>query len=209
MQEINYALIILASFIAIVSPGPATIAISGMSMSQGRRRGLALAVGVLTGSLFWSFSAAFGMGALMYANAWLFEVVRYFAACYLLYLSYKSFRSILRIRPIDPVECATVSGLKSAYIKGLLIHLSNPKAILFFGSLYSFGVPDGAELTDLIKVIATVGLISAFIFLGGALLFSMPGVRRLYFRSHSFFESLFAIFFGIAGIKMLISKTNI
>ncbi len=45
------------------------------------------------GSLIWSISAALGLGAIMLANAWVFEIIRYFGAAYLMYLAYKSARS--------------------------------------------------------------------------------------------------------------------
>ena len=88
MQEIHYGLILVAAFVATASPGPATLAIAGTSMNSGRRHGMAIALGILTGSFIWSLSAAFGMAALMYANAWLFDLLRYFGAAYLLFLAY-------------------------------------------------------------------------------------------------------------------------
>jgi len=207
MEEINYLLITLAAVIAIASPGPATLAISGMSMSQGRGHGLALAAGVLTGSFFWSFSAAFGLGALMYVNAWLIEAFRYFGACYLLYLAYKSVCSALNVKHAGEAGDSTL-GFKAAYLRGLLIHLSNPKAVLFFGSLYSLGLPNEINATSLLKVIFTVGLISSCIFGGYALLFSNPKIQDLYVKSQRVFESVFAVFFGIAGAKILVSKLD-
>lgn len=205
MEEINYALIMLAAFVAIASPGPSTLAISNMSMSQGRKHGVALATGTLTGSMFWSCLAAFGFGTLLYANVWLLEVFRYFGACYLLYLSYKSMRSVLTADTTDTV-ISTRSGIKAAYLKGLLIHLSNPKPILFFGSLYSLGVPNGATSLDIVKIMLSIGSLSLTVCLGYALLFSIPKVRNFYFQSRKAFESIFAVFFAGAGMKMLISK---
>ncbi|UCX05746.1 LysE family translocator [Shewanella glacialimarina] len=207
MEEINYLLISLATFIGTASPGPATLAISGMSMNQGRGHGLALATGVLTGSLFWSFSAAFGLAALMYANAWLMETFRNLGACYLLYLSYKSVRSALSVRKAV-VDINAISGCKLVYIRGLLIHLSNPKALLFFGSLYTLGLPKEVNTIDLIKVIATIGLTSSGIFIGYALLFSIPKIRHVYIKSRRVFESTFAVFFGVAGVKILANKLS-
>ena len=90
MQEIHYVMILIGAFVAMASPGPATLAIASTSMTQGRIKGLALASGILTGSLFWSCSAAFGLGAVLYANVWLFESLRYVGAVYLLFLAYKS-----------------------------------------------------------------------------------------------------------------------
>ena len=73
--EVNLTLILLAAFVASISPGPATLALAGRSMASGRKSGLALASGITTGSLTWSVAAALGLGAVMLANAWVFELI--------------------------------------------------------------------------------------------------------------------------------------
>ena len=207
MEEVHYLLIISAAVLAIASPGPATLAISGMSVSQGRRYGLALASGVLTGSLFWSCSAAFGLGALMYAHAWLFDIFKYLGASYLLYLSYRSMRSAFMHKSAE-MTVRKVNTYSAAYLNGLLIHLTNPKAVLFFGSLYSLGVPPETNMFALLKVILTIGCTSAAIFFGYALLFSIEPVREMYAKSRRYFEVAFAVFFGIAACKVLMSRVT-
>lgn len=93
--EVNLPLILLAALIASISPGPATLALAGTSMASGRTSGLALASGKTTGSLMWSVAAALGLGAVMLANAWVFELIRYFGAAYFMFLAYKAARSAL------------------------------------------------------------------------------------------------------------------
>jgi len=129
LLDINLPLILLAALVASASPGPATLAIAGTSMGSGRASGLSLASGITTGSLMWSVSAALGLGAVMLANAWMFEVVRYFGAAYLMFLAYKSARSALSRKDI---ATKPMTGSKSRlFTKGLLLHVTNPKAILF------------------------------------------------------------------------------
>ncbi|MBN7799182.1 LysE family translocator [Parahaliea mediterranea] len=202
MQEINYLLIVVSAFAAIGSPGPATLAIAGASMSHGRYSGLLLASGVLTGSLLWSTAAAFGLAAILHTNVWAFELLRYCGAIYLLCLSFKSLRSVFSSsQPILPESLATTS--KESYFKGLLIHLTNPKAVLFFGSLYSIGVPATAQPFELLSVIFAVGVVSACIFLGYAVVFSNGVARRVYLKSKGVFEGAFAVLFGAASYKLL------
>ena len=131
MTDVNLPVILFAAFLAAGSPGPATLAIAGTSMSSGRKTGLALASGVTTGSFIWSVSAAFGLGAVMAANAWVFEVIRYFGAGYLMWLAIKAARSAwagnrLATKPLPPTTP------RRAYTKGLALHLTNPKAVLLF-----------------------------------------------------------------------------
>jgi threonine efflux protein len=204
-DEVNLPLILLAAFMTSASPGPATLAIAGTSMASGRKYGLALASGILTGSLCWSVAAALGLGALMLANAWAFEFIRYVGAAYLLFLAYKSARSAIRGGEANTSDAAGAT-LAKTYAKGLALHITNPKAILFFGSLYAIGMPPGAPAGELVKVIAAIGVQSFLIFHGYALLFSNGAIARLYARLRRWFDSVFAVAFGIAGFKVLAAR---
>lgn len=202
MDVINYPLILVSALAAIASPGPATLAIASVSMNNGRIYGLGLACGVLTGSMLWSCSAAFGLAALLSSNVWIFEIMRYCGAAYLIYLSQKSLRSAIGTSKLT-LSQSHPTTLSNVYFKGLLIHLTNPKAILFFASLYSIGIPSTAQTSDLISVIISVGMLSSCVFLGYAFLFSNYRARNIYLKSKVIFECTFAAFFGFAGIKIL------
>jgi threonine/homoserine/homoserine lactone efflux protein len=175
-------------------------------MRAGRRTGLTFAAGVVTGSFTLSIGAAAGLSAVMLANAWLIELVRYCGAAYLLFLAVKSARAALQ-----PAGGMTPAGLshasaRRAYARGLALHLTNPKAILFFGSLYAFGVPADATWRDLALIVLAVGLQGALILHGYAILFSNPLVVRGYLRLSRWFEGAFALAFGYAGVKILTAK---
>jgi len=203
--HVHLTLIMLAAFIAVASPGPAVMAIAGTSMRAGRRTGLVFASGVTTGSLAWSIGAAAGLSAVMFANAWLIEAVRYCGAAYLLFLAFKSARSALNPAAVAPQGLAAASA-KRAYARGLALHLTNPKAILFFGSLYSFGVPADATLGDLALIVVAVGIQSAVVLHVYALLFSKPVVVSGYLKLRRWFDGAFAAAFGYAGLKILTAK---
>jgi len=204
-DDVNLPLILLAAFMTSASPGPATLALAGTSMAAGRAFGLALASGIMTGSLIWSVAAALGMGALMLANAWAFEIVRYFGAAYLLFLAFKSARAAIRGGEAKTSMMAG-STLARTYAKGLALHLTNPKAILFFGSLYAIGLPPGASPETLATVIGAIGLQSFLIFHGYALLFSSGAIARVYARLRRWFDATFAVAFGAAGLKILTAR---
>lgn len=205
MTEVNLILILGAALVAVASPGPATLAIAGTAMQQGRDPALALASGVVTGSFFWSITAAFGLGAIMLANAWAFELLRYFGAAYLVYLAIRSARSALRPGTSAPLNLKTPS-LHTAYGKGLALHLTNPKAVLFFGALYSIGLPPGTAPSDLVTVILAVGAQSIVVFYGYALLFSNAALARVYLRLRRPLEALFAAAFATAGWRILTAR---
>ena len=201
--HIHLKLVMLAALIASASPGPAVLAIVGTSMRAGRRAGLMLACGVMTGSLIWSIGAAAGLSAVMLANAWLIETIRYLGAGYLLFLAYKSARGALTPGKVaEPIGfAATTPG--NLYLRGLALHLTNPKAILFFGSLYSFGVPADATVGGLALIVICLALQSAVVMFCYAMLFSNPAAARGYLKLRRWFEGAFALAFGYAGFKIL------
>lgn len=205
LADVNLPLILLAALIATCSPGPATLAIAGTSMASGRRYGLAIASGITTGSLTWSVAAAAGLSVVMLANVWMFEAMRYFGAAYLLFLAVKSARAALKPNGAA-VQQITPRSAGSAYRRGLLLHLTNPKAILFFGSLYAIGVPADASPATLAVVIAAVGVQSTVVFHGYALLFSSPPMAAGYAKLRRWFEAVFAVAFAAAGIKILTAR---
>tara|TARA_E500000318_G_scaffold82427_1_gene77795 strand:- start:414 stop:1067 length:654 start_codon:yes stop_codon:yes gene_type:complete len=204
---VELPLILLAALVATGSPGPAILAIAGTSMTSGRSAGLAVASGVTTGSWMWSAMAAFGLGAIMLSHVWLFETIRIAGAGYLLFLAFKSARAALRPGSMA-ITGRHIPSLRRAYGSGLALHLTNPKAILFFGSLFSLGVPPGATWEHLAVIIAAVGIQSALVFHGYALLFSNPRMISAYSRFHRWFEAVFACVFGAAGLKILTARLD-
>ena len=174
-------------------------------MQSGRRAGLALALGVSTGSLAWSIAAALGLAAVMASSAWALEVLRYVGAAYLMFLAYKSARSaIMGIG--DEVGRRPKPSPARVYTKGLALHLTNPKPILFFGSLYTLGISSRTSPLELAIVIAAVGVQSTMIFTGYAWLFSNGGVARGYVRLRRWFEGAFAVIFAGASLKVLTAR---
>lgn len=205
MTDLNLPVILLAAFIGAGSPGPATMAIAGASMSSGRRAGLALASGVTTGSFVWSISAAFGLGAVMAAHAWMFEVVRYVGAAYLMFLALKAARSAWYGNKITAKALPQITP-RRAFAKGLALHLTNPKAILFFGALYAIGIPNGTSAAGLITVILAVGIQSLILFHLYAVVFSSAPMAAAYIRAKRWFEGFFALAFGAIALKVLTAK---
>ena len=200
--EIHLPMILLAAFVASASPGPATLMIAGTAMNRGSRSALAVASGVTCGSLCWSIAAALGLGAVMLANARAFEVLRVAGGVYLAFLALKSARSAFSRQEAAVIGfVATTKG--AAFRKGLTLHLTNPKAILFFGALYSMGVPANASMASLALLIVAIGTQSFVIFHGYALLFSLPAVMNFYRRARRAFEAVFALAFGAAAWKIL------
>ena len=202
--DVNLLAIMLAALAASLSPGPASLAVAGTSLARGRSAGLFLTAGIMIGSLTWSIAAALGLGAVMLANAWLFEIIRYAGAAYLLYLAWGAARSALSKKEIAPKSIS--GGAKALVARGAALHITNPKSVLFFGALYSIGMPADASAAQLAIVVAAVGLQATLVYSSYALLFSTPAATQTYLRLRRWFEGAFALGFAFAGLKVATAR---
>jgi threonine/homoserine/homoserine lactone efflux protein len=196
-----------AYFIAVVSPGPATLALAATSMTQGRTAGVSLAAGIYTASFFWACLTSAGLAAILTAYAGLLTVLKIVGGLYLLWLAYKSFRSAMRS---DAVHLSALADRtltrRQLYFKGLAIHLTNPKAVFAWLSMISLGIPPGAPTSIVAVFIGGCLLIGVTSFMGLALLFSTGPVRRGYTRARRYIDGFVAVFFAAAGLKLLTAR---
>lgn len=206
MTGIEFTILLIAWALGGASPGPATLAIAGTSMQRGRAAGLAVAAGIVCGSATWGIAAALGVSAVMLANAWAVELLRYFGAAYLLWLAFKSAKSACSDKPIAQVS-AGQGNLGRLYFKGLLLHLTNPKAIFGWGAMFAVVVPPGSEPAVLIQTFLALIAVSNMVFFGYALLFSTASFITGYQKLRRWFEGAFAALFGLAGLKILMSRS--
>ncbi len=192
-------LILLGWAVSAGSPGPATLAISGTSMAYGRSAGLSLAVGVTVGSASWGIAAALGFSAIMMSSQWIFEIVRYAGAFYLLYLAVKALRSAFRGTGV----ASATAGTGGFFRRGLLLHLTNPKAVLGWGSIYAIALAPGAGASAVWALFAMLLLCSMTMFCGYAMIFSTALIAKWYARTKRWFELAFGLLFGAASVKLL------
>ena len=169
-------------------------------MRHGRRAGLSLSAGIMAGSYIWSATAAFGVGAILLAHVWMLDTVRYCGGAYLLWLAFKSLRSAM---VPGASKIAEMPAPRGHFMAGLALHITNPKPILFFGTLFSIGVPDGTSASELALVVIIIGLNKAAVFFIYAFLFSNGTMARAYARARRWFEGVFVAVFGLAGVQIL------
>lgn len=188
------------------SPGPATMGIAGTAMSSGRRSALAFALGILAGSASWGIAAALGLSAVMLANVWVFEILRYAGATYLGWLALKALKRAWSGDTGAAAGTPFSGSGRSLFAKGAAIHITNPKAILSWASIYAIVAPADATPATLFGYFGLLYAGSILIFIGYAFLFSSEKVVQGYRRASRWFDLAFAGFFGFAGYKILTAR---
>ncbi|MEV0406232.1 LysE family translocator [Actinoallomurus sp. NPDC050550] len=149
-------LFLLAALTLVAVPGPNHLYITTRSVGEGRRAGIASALGVETGTLVHVLAAAAGLSALVAASATAFGAVRYAGAAYLVYLAVRTLR-----RGDDEGLVLEPRPLRRVYLDGVLVNLFNPKVILFFLAFLPQFVDEQAGAVPV--QIVVMGLVTALI----------------------------------------------
>src|SRR5687767_15540657 len=90
MPEIG--LFVAASALLAIAPGPDVIYVLTRGIAQGRKAGLAAALGFATGCIFHTVLAAVGVAALIRSSDLAFDAVRYLGAAYLVWIGIQALR---------------------------------------------------------------------------------------------------------------------
>src|SRR5262249_61019008 len=134
-----------ACLLGLARPGPNVLAVLGTAMGEGRRAGIALALGIATGSVLWALLTAAGLSALLATYAAALTAIKIAGGLYLLWLAFKAFRAAASACAI----AATVDrqpSLRAYVLRGLAIQLTNPKAVLAWVALMSLALRADAPL---------------------------------------------------------------
>lgn len=192
----------LTFFIVTVSPGPATISNATIAMQYGRKTGLSYGAGLSCGLAFWGIVAASGMGAILQGSLYLLMLLKISGGLYLLWLAFLSARSAW----YSEVENAATSSERNWFLQGLLLNMSNPKAVLAWMAALSIGLnsSDGFYKIALATVLCIVfGCVAYAIY---SLLFSVRSMMLAYQRCRRWIQTIVAGLFGLAGAGLLRSS---
>jgi threonine/homoserine/homoserine lactone efflux protein len=127
MPEIG--LFVAASALLAIAPGPDVIYVLTRAISQGRKAGLAAALGFASGCVFHTVLAAAGVAALIRSSELAFDLVRYAGAAYLVWIGIQA----LRHRSAFSIEGASdAKALLTIYKQSVIGNMLNPKVTLFF-----------------------------------------------------------------------------
>jgi threonine/homoserine/homoserine lactone efflux protein len=196
----------IAYIIAVISPGPAIMAIVSTSMTQGRKAGMTIALGIFGGSFTWACAAALGLATILQTYAIALEILKVFGGLYLLYLAYKAFKAMRSGEDIPRVTEETKLSAKALLLRGYGIHVTNPKAIFAWLAIIALGMPQSAPASVAVLIVGVCLTTGFAIFMGYAALFSTPHALRIYRGLRRWIEGAMSAFYCFAGLKLLTSR---
>ena len=192
----------LIHLVALVSPGPDFVVACRNSLLYSRTIGIYTAVGFGLGICVHISYAVFGLSWLIANNELIFTVIQYLGAFYLMFIGIQSLRSFQsQIGQETATASSRISPFRAVRI-GFINNVLNPKATLFFLSLFSTMLnPTVGELT--LVVIAVLLVVTTILWFSlVALLISHPRFTTVLKR----YEKIVHQFFGVLliGIGIII-----
>ena len=138
MYLAEFLTVVLIHLLAVASPGPDFAVVVRESVTHGRRAGTWTALGVGTAIFLHVGYSLLGIGLIVSQSIVLFNALKWAAAAYLLYIGFKA----LRAQPAKPTEDnlhkeAGERTARGAFVSGFVTNGLNPKATLFFLSLFT------------------------------------------------------------------------
>lgn len=160
-----WILFVLTDGALIVTPGPAVLFIVSQGLRRGSAGALWSAMGILAANTLYFAASGTGVGALLAASGRLFTVIKWAGAAYLLYMG-----AVALFRPGLPASRATAgaadsSGRRSSFLRGLLVQISNPKALLFFVAILPQFIDRGRPIGMQILILGVTSILIEFVVL--------------------------------------------
>jgi homoserine/homoserine lactone efflux protein len=122
---------LLAAILIAVTPGPGAVISMSTGLRHGYRAALVVILGLQAALLIQIAVVAIGFGALLATSEAAFSVIKFVGATYLIWLGIQKWRS----RPLPPDQNTPPARRRGLFLQGLLVNLTNPKAIIFIGAL--------------------------------------------------------------------------
>ncbi|EIV3804065.1 threonine transporter [Klebsiella aerogenes] len=197
----------LVHIIALMSPGPDFFFVSQTAVSRSRKEAMMGVLGITGGVMVWAGVALLGLHLIIEKMAWLHTLIMVGGGLYLCWMGYQMLRGALKKNDIVTAEPQVeLARSGRSFLKGLLTNLANPKAIIYFGSVFSLFVGDNIGAGARWGIFLLIVLETLVWFTIVASLFALPKMRRGYQRMAKWIDGIAGTLFAGFGIHLIISR---
>lgn len=184
---------IISSILLAISPGPDNIYIATLTSRSGNISGFSFLMGLLIGCFIHTILLAFGLNAMIIQVDFIFNLIKYLGALYLIYLSIEVYKSDDLFKKNN--KLSNSDSILINLKKGVMMNLLNPKVFLFFALFFpNFLFSETISFKIQIIIMGLIFIIITLFVFGIIILFSNVIFNN--FSQKSKFK-LYAKFFNI------------
>ena len=198
--------LIFIHFCALITPGPDFFLVSQTAISRSRKDAVLVALGICLGAMVWSLLALMGLNIIFEKMAWLKQGLLIAGGLYLCWLGYQMLRSAFSKDEQTVKQMVLPQSPYLFFMKGLLTNLSNPKAVIYFGSVFSLFLanPLFDQHHSLLFIIIAVETLLWFLVV--AFVFSLPTFRAAYQNFAKWIDGVSGGIFNLLGVYLIGSR---
>jgi len=158
-----YLLLVL---VATATPGPAILLAMTNSILHGKRKASISSLGNIVGLLCLGIVAVTSLGAIIKSSEFIFSIIKYAGAAYLIYLGLKMiFQKTSHFSTGKDQQTFKNVSYQKIFFQSLGVALSNPKAIVFLTALFPQFINTNTELLPQFTMLISILMFSSFFFL--------------------------------------------
>lgn len=189
--------------VGIISPGPSFILVARTAVAISRVGALASAAGMATGAALLATAALLGLHALLLQLPGTFTLLKIVGGLYLFYLAFQTWRGagrpVLVAGQVEPQG----GGLARHFALALGTMVSNPKAAVQYGVLFSAMLPASPTRSVMQALPIAVFLLEASWYTIVALSLSAPRTRNAYLRQKLVVDRVAGALLAAIGLRLL------
>ncbi|WP_333608009.1 LysE family translocator [Arsukibacterium sp.] len=202
----EFLVIASVHLLAVASPGPDFAIVLRYAVRYGRRAAIFASIGIGLAILLHVTYSLVGIGVLISTTPWLFQLFSVLAAGYLLYLA----QGALRAKAPDTeqaiaLEQSAAPASRKAFVAGFITNGLNPKATLFFLSLFAVIISTDTPLSYklIYGVYLSVATSAWFVML--SMVLTNSRVRGLLLLKGYWFDRLMGVLLLLLALHLLYS----
>lgn len=193
---------------ALVTPGPDFFMVSQTAISRSRKQAIFVVLGITCAIFLWALFALLGLNYIFEKFVWLRKVLLVLGGIYLCWLGFQMLKSAFakKTETAEIKEIILPQSNTRFFLQGLFTNLSNPKAVIYFGSVFSMFLanPILNDSHTLLLLVVTFESLVWFLFV--VFIFSLPSFKHAYQKSTKWIDGLVGGLFSTFGGYLIFSK---
>ncbi len=201
--------IVAALLLGAMIPGPSFVIVARNSIGLSRRDGLATALGMGAGGIFFGSIALAGLYTLLQAVEWLYIGLKIAGGAYLVFVASKIWRGADRPIAMPGDTAARTGSPRKSFWLGLTTQLSNPKTAIWYGSIFAALLPQHPPLWCYFALPPLVFSVEFGWYTLVALCFSSKGPREMYLRAKKWIDRIAAGAITALGLRLILTAPKV
>jgi len=202
----EFLIFAFALLLALLSPGPDFAMILKQSITYGKRSSVIASLGVGLGISVHIVYTLLGIGFIISQSIVLFSIIKYLGAAYLIYIGFQSLKSGgMKLKKQENNNYRDISDKKS-FVLGFLCNALNPKATLFFISMFTVVISPTTPMSVQIFYGIFAMLATTLWFVTLSLVLSKDKVRKFFNSFGKLFDKTVGAVLISMGISVALSK---